>query len=112
MGVFCRDCWKAFILSASGFMPPLAAVGGPPGGLRAALTLPRGCDEVVILETLAAGGISEEARASGGERRAFRLPIGDEAVSSGEVGGEWESSGACCSSGAAMMDAVEAACRR
>ena len=82
---------------------PLAKSGGP-GGRRAALMLPSGCDEVVMLEVVDTGGSSEYARTGGGDRTAAGgLPRGEEMVSSGEVGGEGEWKVDCCSSGDDMV---------
>ena len=43
----CLDNWKAFILACISEDSPLALAGGG-GGLRAALTVPRGLEEAVI----------------------------------------------------------------
>ena len=98
-------------------MPPRAAAGlgaggppPPPGGLRAAFTLPSGCDEALMLATVEAEVMSEEERWADGDARAAAaavglegLPKGEVMVASGEVGGEGDSSGDCCSSGEAIL---------
>ena len=90
----------------SGFIAddPLAASGGP-GGRRAALMVPRGCEDVVMLEVVETGGSSEYARTGGGGDRtvAGGLPSGEEMLSSGEVGGDGEWKADCSSSGDDMV---------
>jgi hypothetical protein len=100
-GVFCRDMWNALIFAMmSGFVAaaPLPAGGTP----RAALTLPSGRDEAVMLEMVEADDMSECIR--GGDRTGgVGEAMGGDTLSSGEVGGEGESRGSPCSSGEAML---------
>lgn len=98
-GVVWREMENAFILAAmSGLeIPPCAAIEGALGGRRAADTLPRGCEEVVMLET-AEAVVSLVVR-RGGERSWLGLG----GSSSGEAGGEGKSRGEGCSSGEAIL---------
>jgi hypothetical protein len=93
-GVLWRPRWKFFILSAmAGFMPDIEEALGTLGGRRAALRLPSGCDEAVMLDT-----VDEEAMLDCG-----RGAVGDGMGSSGERGGDGELRGDCCSSGEDMV---------
>jgi hypothetical protein len=90
-----RDAEKAFIfaaISAFNCVAPVRANGTAPGGLRAASVGPRGEEDVLTvgrptgLES-ARGGVKRGVPSSRG------LSRGEVADSSGEVGGEGESSG-------------------
>lgn len=90
----CRANEKAFILAAiSGFMgvgPPLCA-NVDPAGRRAASRVPRGVEEAVMFDILRGMLVSEAMR--GGFRCVGLVGANGERDSSGDVGGEGESSG-------------------
>lgn len=104
-----REREKAFILAAmSGFMaagPPLGATGAA-GGRRAASRVPRGVDEALMFDMLEVMFRSELPRGASKRGRAG-LVKGESVVSSGEVGGEGESSGLVGSSCESAMGTAE-----